>query len=113
MCACASRKGVKDVPIFPQGLSAVFVAGLPAVFLEDLPAILLAGLILKSSVNSSGLPAVLFIRRLSGGPAGLPRLPNGMLFFRLFHRGEIYNCNSYIYPACLVEPGTLRVFNWG
>jgi len=25
---------------------------------------------------------------------GSPCPPNGILFFRLFHRGEIYSCNS-------------------
>jgi hypothetical protein len=49
---------------------------------------------------------VLEVDRQSGGftacnacPAcpvepGSPRLPNGILFLRLFHRGEIYSCNS-------------------
>jgi len=30
---CTARKGVKDLPIFTQGLSAVLLEDLPAVFL--------------------------------------------------------------------------------
>jgi hypothetical protein len=41
---CTARKGVKDLSILPQGLSAVFMAGLPAVLLEDLPAVFMDGL---------------------------------------------------------------------
>ena len=37
MRMCASRKGVKDVPILPQGLPAVFPEGLSVVFVVACP----------------------------------------------------------------------------
>ena len=37
---CKARKGVKDLPIFTQGLPAVFLADLPAVRLADLSAVI-------------------------------------------------------------------------
>jgi len=32
---CTARKGVKDLPILAQGLSAIFLEGLPAVFVAE------------------------------------------------------------------------------
>jgi len=43
-----ARKGVKDVPILPQGLPAVRLEGLSTVFLAGLPAVRQVGLISHS-----------------------------------------------------------------
>jgi len=42
MRKCTDRKGVKDLPISPQGLPAVFLEGLAAVCRAGLPAVILS-----------------------------------------------------------------------